>query len=139
MRTSELIHNGLYMVKGEYVRYHAIYGTFFQPNGKNRVAYVGNGEDVLCLDDDVWCIDGYRKEMVDPIPLTDEIYLLNGFVRHSKLTWIHPKSRFIFPIPNKYVCVTAFNGCVEIRFVHELQRVMHVCGLYDEVKNFKLE
>lgn len=84
-------------------------------------------------------------EVVKPIPLTDEMLLLNGFqVRITSNKWFW-KANFPFNIistddSSDPYDVTMDSIIVKVIFyVHELQNLLRTTGLKDFADNFKLE
>lgn len=132
--------------------------------------------------DDLWCAmynfercewenayDGFGYDMVEPIPLTAEILMRNGFekrVEEHKITSakkanrVHYKTRYELvqnpctPMVNIIsVCVIGKTSIkyhskngewikginLRLQYVHELQHALRLCGLNELADNFKVE
>lgn len=79
---------------------------------------------------------------VEPIPLTEEILKDNGFVfdgliRSYKKFKIS-KSFFSFALFKKYI-IEIGEIAYTIKYVHELQHALRLCGLNEMADNFKIE
>lgn len=102
--------------------------------------------------------DVFYMGYLEPIPLTEEILKVNGFVTNNDHTLTG--SQIYHRLCGKYeeykVTVRLLNGWVKIesfddrwytlldlsvqpRYVHELQHVLRLCGLNDLANNFKVE
>lgn len=76
-----------------------------------------------------------------PIPLTPEILEKNGFDIHETLGEWHPSVdgfRFINKYSDEPLEIDACGLYVEIRYVHQLQHALRLCGLNDLADNFKV-
>lgn len=90
-------------------------------------------------------IDCFAKD-VDPIPLTAEILEKNGFEhRYTVLyLWTNPKTRQHIEIQdwqrkegvNNWAIRVDGKLTIDINYVHELQRALRCCGLWDLANNF---
>lgn len=86
--------------------------------------------------------DGYIFEHeISPIPLTEDILKTNGW-KGTALYWSKHKVPFEISI---LICRTTpfINGhgsvCYYIKYVHELQHALRLCGLQKLADNFKIE
>lgn len=81
---------------------------------------------------------------LQPIPLTDEILDKNAErcdLNTAKRWKMRKPGKLYLEIYNWTCCddhYEVFNG-IEIRYVHELQHVLRLCGEYDLANNLKLE
>lgn len=100
------------------------------------------------LDGVIEICDGEDREVempfseIEPIPLTAEILDKNGFDIHETLGEWHPSING-FSFVNKYsdepLEIDVCGLCVEIRYVHQLQHALRLCGMYDLADNFILK
>ena len=75
----------------------------------------------------------------EPVPLTDEILKKNGFDYHHKnfaaLTYNHPFQLEMEQWPDENgIGLWSVNGIIKIRYVHELQHALRLCGIEKEIK-----
>ena len=107
----------------------------------NAYACEGNEERPWIFGDD----EGYEPK---PIPLTPEILEKNGFVFDSDF-WTIANPRYNNVRMVRYCSIDeeatdaflghwAFDENYAIDYVHELQRALRCCGLWDVADNFKI-
>lgn len=93
----------------------------------------------MCWDED----NGTARYNIEPIPLTEEILKANGFHKLDEVDY-----EYVYSRDDVTFCVCKRDlTCPYIRFggyffcntnyVHELQRVLRCCGLFDLADNFK--
>lgn len=76
---------------------------------------------------------------ISPIPLTDEILKKNGFQYFHKnlcsLNYGHPFKLEMkqWPDENGLGGLWTICGIIEIRFVHQLQQALRICGITKEI------
>lgn len=84
---------------------------------------------------------------LDPIPLTEEILKANGFtIKSSDYSFIEIGNKIIISFHfGKTLRITDYNkgfevghAVKEIWHVHELQRALRCCGLWDMAEKFKI-
>lgn len=85
-------------------------------------------------------VDGVSA--ITPIFLTEDMLIDNGFVLKRNifgLVWW--REEWVFKCSeNKIIYITDGNGhSKNVIYVHELQRILRCCGLFDLADNFKLE
>lgn len=102
-----------------------------------RGVYANDGEDTGWISEDE----------IEPINLSEEILLANGFEfnkgRNIQTTFYYLKANdtsFILRcIPRPFSLHTMIMGKdIYINYVHELQRVLRCCGLFDLANNFEI-
>ncbi len=82
----------------------------------------------------------YNYEEIEPIPLTDAILEANGFHYHHKnfasLGYGHPFSLRMckWPDENGRDGLWTIGELIDIRFVHELQHALRLCGIDKEIR-----
>lgn len=93
--------------------------------------------------------DGYKPvNLAEPIPLTPEILEKNGFSDRGKAGWQNPDydatyylDKYTFA-KNVYKCTIDDSVDVDlihnIKYVHELQHALRICGLNELADNFKI-
>ena len=96
-----------------------------------------------------WTANDYSRDIqVKPIPLTPEILEKNGFVFDSDF-WTIANPRYNNVRMVRYCSIDeevtdaflghwAFDENYAIDYVHELQRALRCCGLWDIADNFKI-
>lgn len=100
------------------------------------------GEDVGISDH--W----YPLKCIEPIPLTPELLEKNGFSDRGKAGWQNPDydatyylDKYTFA-KNVYKCTIDDSVDVDlihnIKYVHELQHALRLCGLNELADNFKV-
>lgn len=96
------------------------------------------------LDDDKEVIDAYI-DLFEPIELTNDMLVLNGFGKSEDTDWFWLEgfpfnlSRYIYRDPSVYEVSAGNGGIVKtIKYVHELQNLLRVVGLEELANNFKL-
>ena len=138
MKAHDLIHGGLYLIgDSQIVRFNALNGCFYTLDGDffgSPFADVDSGEIECFTINKNWL-------KIFPIPLTSEILEKNGFkavyahedYRYEDkmlLTQSYDKQGYWWVVGNMYVC--------QLHFVHELQRALRCCGLWDLVDNLQV-
>lgn len=90
-------------------------------------------------------MDCYEKfDYFEPIPLTEEILLKNGFEFFDSSYFNDIVSITFFPSCIYFIC-HVYEGEVcdvierHINYVHELQHLLRLCELTDMANNFKIE
>ena len=85
-------------------------------------------------------IDGdFHESLLEPIPLTDEILKQNGFKyfhkNYASLGYKHPFQLKMNKWPDENGLGGLWTICdmIEIRYVHELQHALRLCGIDKEV------
>lgn len=69
---------------------------------------------------------------IEPIPLTEEILVKNGFIRKTKKEWEYIKDDILIVFGMYgWLSVTNLNFKLygDIKYVHELQHALRVCGI----------
>ena len=111
--------------------------------------------DWVCLKDDIKCelplkVDGVLTDdislegegflggaegLIRPIPLTPEILEKNGWWFDTEDTWRHDEVNFTIEKWNgRYQCYDI--NQIKLDSVHQLQRALRCCGLWDIADNF---
>lgn len=79
---------------------------------------------------------------IEPIILTEEMLMLNGF---EKYPWNNSAVQFVFLDEEALIHYGSGIFCykentnIKIKYVHELQHLLRLCGLNDLADNFKIE
>ena len=85
---------------------------------------------------DPWEFDD-KNDQPKPIPLTSEILEKNGWWFNTEDIWLHDEVNFI--IEKWYGRFQCFDiNQIKLDSVHELQRALRCCGLWDMADNFKI-
>ena len=108
-----------------------VYNTHNRQN--EQVAEIGSGLVMLAYN------DMYEYDEIEPIPLTDTILKANGFEYHHKnfaaLSYEHPFQLGMVEWPDENGIGSWMIGDLfKIRYVHELQHAMKLCGIDKEIK-----
>ena len=97
------------------------------------------------LDDEEQVIDAYLT-LFEPIELTNNMLLLNGFGKSENIDWFwltgfpFDISKCSYRDPSVYEVSVGNGGIVRtIKYVHELQNLLRVVGLEELANNFKLK
>ena len=82
--------------------------------------------------------DLYDYDEIEPIPLTDTILKANGFeYRHKNfaaLSYKHPFQLEMMEWPDENgIGLWMVGGLLKIRYVHELQHALRLCGVDKEL------
>ena len=83
--------------------------------------------------------DLYKYDEISPIPLTDGILKENGFEYHHKnyasLSYEHPFQLKMkeWPDENGLGGLWTISDIIEIRYVHQLQHALRLCGIDKEI------
>lgn len=85
-------------------------------------------------DEDNEVVGKYAKH-IEPIPLTPEILVKNGWLHDDLCGVFHNSNAFI--ICGRLYPFSIFDG-VQISYVHELQHALRLCGLNTLADNFKV-
>ena len=89
-----------------------------------------------------------NSEQLKPIPLTEEVFKLNGFnslqitaLPHIVIYKIKIDETNYFTLDemNKHFYVPFCEGVADINYVHELQHYLRLIGLTDLADNFKIK
>lgn len=90
----------------------------------------------------LYCEHYISYEALSPIPLTEEMLMLNGF---EKYPWDNSAVQFVFLDEEALMhygdgifCYKE-NTNIKIKYVHELQHLLRLCGLSGLANNFKIE
>ena len=85
-----------------------------------------------------WTANDYSRNLqVKPIPLTTEILEKNGWWFDTEDTWRHDEVNFTIEKWNgRYQCYDV--NQIKLDSVHELQRALRCCGLWDMANNLKI-
>lgn len=78
---------------------------------------------------------------LEPIPLTEEILKLNGFIHKETMDeWWHEEYDPVWGMRlSDFELTDEFKfGRAKITYVHELQHALRLCGLNDLADNFKV-
>ena len=81
----------------------------------------------------------FHESLLEPIPLTDEILKQNGFKyfhkNYASLGYEHPFQLKMNEWPDENGLGGLWTICdmVEIRYVHELQHALRLCGIDKEI------
>ena len=96
------------------------------------------------LDNEKEVIDAYI-DLFEPIELTNDMLLLNGFGKSENTDWFwlagfpFDVSRCSYRDPSVYEVSVGNGGIVRtIKYVHELQNLLRVVGFEELANNFKL-
>lgn len=90
----------------------------------------------------------YHGEAFEPIPITDDILKKNGFERNEQFDYnkciffsfpkdVAIRSGFGIERRNNIYYITD-HALILMKYVHELQRVLRLCGLKELADNFKI-
>lgn len=107
---------------------------FTQPDGQEFYAQVE-----ALNDDGTFAESGYFADnMVNPIPLTDEILAKNGFVKNNdhRVLYVHRNAFCGFALgldADDYGWHLTDNKFVDIDNVHDLQHLLRLCGVEKEI------
>lgn len=88
---------------------------------------------------------GASYENIKPIPLTEKIIFLNGFRLDEE--WDEYRielNKTYFSLEydarkESYITISTYSKPIYIKYVHELQHLLRLCGWSDMADNFKLE
>lgn len=85
-----------------------------------------------------WTANDYSRDIqVKPIPLTAEILEKNGWWYNVEDMWLHEEvGFFIEKFNGRFQCYDI--NQIKLDSVHELQRALRCCGLWDMAENFKI-
>ena len=82
-------------------------------------------------------IETHDISKISPIPLTTEILEKNGWWFDTEDTWRHDEVNFTIEKWNgRYQCYDV--NQIKLDSVHELQRALRCCGLWNLANNFKI-
>lgn len=78
------------------------------------------------------------EDEIQPMPITEEILELNGFINDeiAGSWWLKQPNIEVFG-NNRYGWMI-FSG-IQIKYVHELQHALRLCGKYELADNLKVE
>lgn len=100
--------------------------------------------EVQPLDDEKRVIDAYI-DLFEPIELTNDMLVLNGFGKSENIDWFwlagfpFDISKCSYRDTSVYEVSVGNGGIVRtIKYVHELQNLLRVVGLEELANNFKL-
>jgi len=101
----------------------------------SKVGYLTRMHDKsIFIEGDGW---GAFEEGIEPIPLTEEILIENGICYQFGQPWFQGYK----PLTTKGVFEIVYKNIVRlpVRYVHELQHALRLCGLNELADNFKVE
>ena len=82
-----------------------------------------------------------KVSKVEPIPLTPEIVEKNGFERGSDNLFSYGRGMYVmmwskwhYSVGQIFGNMSAFVEFAEIRFIHELQHALRLCGIEKEIE-----
>lgn len=77
---------------------------------------------------------------LSPVILTAEIFEANGFRKYLN-EWQNTTKWFdLYTLDNGTFGANGFGGrLIKIKYIHELQRALRCCGLFDLTDNFKIK
>lgn len=107
-----------------------------------QVIAIEEGQDCILVEKDHTCNWFLRPEYLEPIPLTTEILILNGFIKETSLWTLYNKKReslLVIHFERKKFFIYTTRRSIHIPYVHILQHVLRLCGLRELADNFKLE
>ena len=80
-----------------------------------------------------WCSDD-EFDRIDPIPLSEDILVKNGFVkgRDDDVTTFKCGNLFLFYYPDG-TGLYNYNSQIVINYVHQLQHLLRLCGIEKEI------
>ena len=80
-------------------------------------------------------------DLLEPIPLTPEILELNGCIKTEYGYALYMDNGIVVFLgeDNSYRVIIFKTTVIIVRYVHELQQVLRLCGLNDLADNFKVE
>lgn len=93
------------------------------------------GDELYCLIED----RVHSEDKIEPIPLTAELLEKNGFQYYHKnyasLSYGHPLQIAMdrWPDENGLNGLWRIGSIIEIRYVHELQHALRLCGIDKEI------
>lgn len=88
------------------------------------------------LEGDPWEFDD-KDDQPHPIPLIPEILVKNGWWDNVEGIWLH--NEVDFGIERCNIGFQCYNiNQIKLNSVHELQRALRCCGLWDVADNFKI-
>lgn len=104
----------------------------------------GIGRDVILYRNEagVQCVD---MNLIEPMPLTEEILLKNGFTLDEEWEEYRAPNKTYFGLEytvrkeSYYITIASYFDPIFIKYVHELQHLLRLCGLNDLADNFKIE
>lgn len=96
---------------------------------KHKVGYIANDYDTR--------VYYTRTEFVFGVPLTAEILEKNGWKEYPQV-YSRQKLRFDICRFEDEVGITLQGNCIVLKYVHQLQHALRLCGLNDLADNFKV-
>lgn len=125
-------------------------GDWVHHKGKQKEVFTVRYSGIELIDEDCAIeIIGFRCHGVEPIPLTAEILEKNGFERNEYFDY-NGCTFFSFPI-GVFTTRSGFgiekrddeyyitdHALMPMRYVHELQHALRLCGLGELANNFKI-
>ena len=106
-------------------------------SGKLRPIKIENiyGYEFNCEVENWNIISGKSISDTEPIPLTEEILVKNGFEQKNYLTYVSGQVEIIKNRDNWNVVINKYCVFVDmnIKFVHQLQHLLRLCGIEKEI------
>lgn len=114
-------------------------------NGRDNPPYITNiqikniyGNEINCKTRDYTILSGTRLLECEPIPLTEEILINNGFEDLGKYFRLQDDILMIHRNCGK-LWVIIGTWAIDIQYIHQLQHLLRLCGLNDLADNFKIK
>lgn len=97
----------------------------------------GIGRDVILYRNEagVQCVD---MNLIEPMPLTEEMLINNGFEDLGKYLRLQDDILMIHRNGGKLWAIIG-TWAIDIQYVHKLQHLLRFCGLNELADNFKIE
>ena len=115
------------------------HNKFVQVAEVSGIAYSFGQQDVIlahCNKDGT--LEKHDISSISPIELTNEIFEDNGWV-FNNLPFVNAWEQYGISISSDFRVSFGQNVSIEVRYVHQLQKLLNMCGLKKEAKNFKLK
>ena len=126
-----------------------IVGDWVSVNGLNLKVGAIHADEIGVFDPDYkiyWCSDD-GLDRIDPIPLTEEILVKNGFKKNDRGDFVIDDTIVIAKenyCPKNYYACTWYQedfddeiyyiGICELTFVHQLQHLLRLAGIEKEIE-----
>lgn len=115
------------------------HNKFVQVAEVSGITYSFGQQDVIlahCNKDGT--LEKHDISSISPIELTNEMFEDNGWVFNS-LPFVNAWEQYGISISSDFRVSFGQNVSIEVRYVHQLQKLLNICGLKKEAKNFKLK
>lgn len=111
--------------------------------GQNHI-YIGTADDDLALLRYEPKYLGWDIEHIKPIPVTEEMLKLNGFVFNVENTDLHYRSYHLGSLvvywgKSNHLYAMMQTAGIGIYYVHELQRMLRCVGQWEVANKFRIE